>query len=115
MITREEVRAILMRAMEPPDAETARREGISNGTVIDIGAGRERKSPDGDSIPLITYPTDHPVMLVRTRQLSRGKLRLLSEAMHDGWASQALLDDLDETIGFLEHVEDVLQRQVTSP
>ena len=68
-----------------------------------------RKIPGGASRPSETYPPGHPVMLCRVLHLSLGQLRLLSEAMHDGWASQALLDHLDQSIKTIQDVEDVLR------
>ncbi len=114
MITKEEVGAILRRAaMSVPCDMCVRREAIEQGEIVDLDTARQHKIHGVTSGALETHPTDHPVMLVRVLVVSLSQLRLLSVAMHEGWASQGLIDNLDKSIDMLEHVEAVLRERAS--
>ena len=99
MITKEEVGDILRRAFDEKEYKAARDKAILQGIVVDLDTERRSKS----------YPPDHPVSLCRGLHWSLGQLRLLSEACHEGWFNQVLLDNLDQSIKTIQDVEDVLR------
>ena len=113
MISKEEVGAILRRALDAPCARCGQREATSQGEVVDLDTARQRKNSGNGSFPPERYPTDHPVMLVRVLVVSLSQLRLLSVAMHEGWASQGLIDNLDKSIDMIEHVEAALRERAS--